>query len=167
MRSSTSAAVGSAVFFLVAPGVVVGLIPWLVSGWSLGGFTPWWAPAQVLGGVLICVGLFVLVSAFVRFVRARGTPAPVAPTEHLVVDGFNRYVRNPMYVAILAALTGQALVFASAGLVIYTVIVAAAFIAFVHVYEEPSLRRQFGAEYDNYRRNVPAWLPRLRPWQAR
>ena len=105
----TTAAVGRAVFFLLAPGVVGGLIPWLLTGgWQVREPLPYWAPVQVLGGVLLLAGLIVLVRAFVRFVvEGFGTPAPVAAPEHLVVGGVYRYVRNPMYVAVLAAIVGQ------------------------------------------------------------
>src|SRR5215218_6749127 len=105
-----SAAVGSAVFFLVAPGTVVGLIPWLLTGWQLRQLVPpYWAPmrmlgAILLGAILLVAGLIVLVQAFVRFVvEGLGTPAPIAAPERLVVGGLYRYVRNPMYVAVLAA----------------------------------------------------------------
>ena len=85
-----------------------------------------WPALRVLGAVLIAAGLVVLVQAFVRFVvEGVGTPAPVAPTEHLVVGGLYRYVRNPMYVAVTAIIAGQALVLGRPALLLY----AAAFVA--------------------------------------
>src|SRR5918911_2132250 len=109
MRRQT-AAVGSAVFFLLAPGVVVGLIPWLLTRWQAREPLPYWAPVRVLGVILLVAGLIVLVRAFVRFVEEGfGTPAPVAAPERLVVGGVYRFVRNPMYVAVLVAIVGQAL----------------------------------------------------------
>jgi protein-S-isoprenylcysteine O-methyltransferase Ste14 len=97
-----------------------------------------------------------------RFVReGRGTPAPVAPTVQLVVGGTFRYVRNPGYVAVVSLLVGQALLFGSGAVLLYALAVAVAFHAFVILYEEPTLRRQFGAEYEAYCRKVPRWLPRL------
>jgi protein-S-isoprenylcysteine O-methyltransferase Ste14 len=104
------------------------------------------------------------VSAFVEFVKADGTPMPLAPPQRLVVSGFNRYVRNPMYVGLLAAILGQALLFGSLGVLVYAVFAWLAPAAFVRWYEEPTLLRQFGAQYEAYRRAVPAWWPRLRPW---
>src|ERR671920_2412245 len=103
MRRST-AAVGSALFFLLAPGVVAGLVPWaLTGGWQVREPLPYWAPARMLGGVVLLAGVIALVQAFVRFVvEGLGTPAPVAAPERLVVGGAVRYVRNPMYVAGLA-----------------------------------------------------------------
>src|ERR687890_883260 len=112
MRRLT-AAVGSAVFFVLAPGVVGGLIPWLLTGgWRVREPLPYWAPVRVLGGVLLVAGLIALVGAFVRFVvEGLGTPAPVAAPGHQVVGGVYRYVRNPMYVAVLAGLLCPSLFF--------------------------------------------------------
>jgi len=165
VRKST-AAVGSFLFFLLAPGVVAGVIPWTMTGWRLGMAYP--IPLRVLGGVLIVAGLPVLIHAFVRFVReGLGTPLPVAPTERLVVGGLYRYVRNPMYLAVLSIIVGQALLLGQPRLFNYAGIVAIAFVIFVRFYEEPALRRQFGEEYETYRRNVPGWWPRLRPFKPK
>jgi protein-S-isoprenylcysteine O-methyltransferase Ste14 len=163
MRRST-AAWGSTAFFVVAPGTVVGLVPWLITRWDPHQPWPYWVVAQIIGGALICVGLVPAVSAFAEFVKAGGTPMPIAPTQRLVTRGFNRYVRNPMYVGLLLAILGQALLFASVGLLIYAAAAWVVTAAFVRWYEEPTLTRQFGAEYEAYRRAVPAWWPRLHPW---
>lgn len=163
MRTSV-AGVGSAAFFVVAPGTVVGVIPWLITGWVLPGGGAGLRVAQAVGVVLIAAGLVPLLHAFTQFAKAGGTPAPVAPTEHLVVTGFNRYVRNPMYVGLVLVILGQALLFRSPGLVVYAAIVWILFASFVLLYEQPTLTRQYGDEYEEYKRNVPAWLPRLRPW---
>ena len=165
MRRPT-AAVGSAVFFLVAPGVVVGLIPWLLTRWQPREPLPYWAPMRVLGVILLVAGLIALVQAFVRFVvEGFGTPAPVAAPERLVVGGVYRYVRNPMYVAVLAAIVGQALLLGRLGLLVYAGAAWLVVAAFVRWYEEPTLTRRFGADYEAYRSAVPAWWPRLRPWK--
>jgi protein-S-isoprenylcysteine O-methyltransferase Ste14 len=166
MRRPT-AAVGSVVFFLLAPGVVVGLIPWLLTGgWQVSEPLPYWAPMRVLGAILLVAGLIVLVQAFVRFVvEGFGTPAPVAAPERLVVGGVYRYVRNPMYVAVLAAIVGQALLLGRLGLLLYAGAIWLVAAAFVRWYEEPTLTRRFGADYEAYLRAVPAWWPRLRPWE--
>jgi protein-S-isoprenylcysteine O-methyltransferase Ste14 len=160
MRLS-SAALGSAVFFVAAPGTVVGLGPWLITRWQLPDAATYPVALMALGGALIAVGLIPPVDAFVRFARAGGTPAPVAPTTHLVVEGFNRYVRNPMYAGLLVVIVGQALLFARWDLVVYAAFFWAATAAFVRWYEEPTLAQQYGAEYEAYRRNVPAWIPRV------
>jgi protein-S-isoprenylcysteine O-methyltransferase Ste14 len=166
MRRPT-AAVGSAVFFLVAPGTVVGLIPWFLTGWQVRDPVRYWAPLRVLGAILLVAGLIVLVQAFVRFVaEGLGTPAPIAAPERLVVGGLYRYVRNPMYVAILAAIVGQALLLGQLGLLLYAAALWLVSAAFVRWYEEPTLTRRFGADYEAYRGAVPAWWPRLRrPWK--
>ena len=165
MRKST-AAVGSAVFFLLAPGVVAGLIPWWLTRWQVREPVPYWAPVRVLGGILLLAGLIALVRAFVRFVvEGLGTPAPVAAPERLVVGGVYRYVRNPMYVAVLATITGQALLLGRLDLLLYAGVAWLTVAAFVRWYEEPTLTRRFGADYEAYRRAVPAWWPRLRPWE--
>jgi protein-S-isoprenylcysteine O-methyltransferase Ste14 len=156
------AAAGSAVFFVLAPGVMAGLIPWALTGWDA---RHTWPVLRVLGAVLIAAGVVVLVQAFVRFVvEGMGTPAPVAPTEHLVVGGLYRHVRNPMYMAVTAIIAGQALVLGRPALLLYAAAFVAVTSAFARWYEEPALRQQFGAEYEAYRRAVPGWWPRRQPW---
>lgn len=166
MNSRASAAAGAAVFFLIAPGVVAGLVPWLITGWRVAHPLPVWVPLRVAGWILLALGVSVLVSAFVRFVtEGIGTPAPVAPPKQLVVGGFYRYVRNPMYLAVLTTIVGQSLVLGRLILLAYAAVVAAGFVAMVHWHEEPSLRRKFGEQFDTYRRAVPGWLPRRHPWR--
>jgi protein-S-isoprenylcysteine O-methyltransferase Ste14 len=161
-----SAALGSAVFFVLAPGVVAGVVPWWLTRWQARALPGWWLPVRVAGVVLLVAGAGVLVHAFVRFVvEGLGTPAPVAPTRELVVGGLYRYVRNPMYLAVLAAIAGQALVLGRVVLLAYAAVVAAAFAAFVRWYEEPTLAEQFGTRYLAYRRAVPRWWPRRHPWR--
>jgi protein-S-isoprenylcysteine O-methyltransferase Ste14 len=155
-----SAAAGSALFFAVAPGMVAGVVPWLLTGWEVD--AEWWAPLRALGAVIVVAAAAVLVHAFGRFVvEGLGTPAPVAPTEHLVVGGLYRYVRNVMYLAVTAAILGQALLLGSTALVVYAAVAWAAMAAFVKLYEEPTLADRYGAQYEEYRRAVPAWWPRL------
>jgi protein-S-isoprenylcysteine O-methyltransferase Ste14 len=159
------AAVGSAVFFALAPGVVAGVVPGWLTGWRARTLPAWWLPLRVAGVVLLVAGAGVLVQAFARFVaEGLGTPAPVAPTRELVVGGLYRYVRNPMYLAVLATIVGQALILGRLVLLPYAAVVAAAFVAFVHWYEEPTLAEQFGARYQAYRQAVPGWWPRRHPW---
>ena len=161
-----SAIAGSAGFLIVAPGVVAGLIPWfLTDGYGLSLSSS--AAVTGAGWVLILAGLAVLLHCFARFVlEGAGTPAPIAPTERLVVGGAYRYVRNPMYVAVLSIILGQALLFADWSLVFYVGAVAVTVFIFVKLYEEPTLAGRYGREYDAYRRAVPGWLPRLTPWVA-
>jgi protein-S-isoprenylcysteine O-methyltransferase Ste14 len=160
----TRAAAGTATFLVLAPGVVAGLVPWWITGWHAHDL---WMPARVAGALLIAGGAAALLHAFARFVvEGIGTPAPVAPTERLVVGGLYRHVRNPMYLAVGATIFGQALLLGRPVLAVYAGAFAVAVVAFVHGYEEPTLARRFGDEYDAYRSAVPAWLPRLRPWDG-
>jgi protein-S-isoprenylcysteine O-methyltransferase Ste14 len=155
------AALGSLVFLVVAPGVVAGLIPWWLTGWEVEEPFAFWAPLRVIGIGLIVVGVLALLDSFRRFVvEGLGTPAPVAPTEELVVSGLYRYVRNPMYVAVAATIFGQALALGQLVLLAYGAVFVAVVAAFVHWYEEPTLARTYGEQYEAYRRSVPAWLPR-------
>ena len=148
------AILGSAAFFFAAPCVVAGVLPWWVSGWAAPRFWP--------GFVIVAAGAFVVLRAFVRFVReGRGTPAPVAPTEELVVGGDYRFVRNPMYVGVVAAIFGQALVFLDWRVFGYGVIAWAVMASFVRWYEQPVLLERYGRQYEEYCRAVPAWIPRL------
>jgi protein-S-isoprenylcysteine O-methyltransferase Ste14 len=149
------AVLGSALFFFAAPCVVGGVLPWWISGWASPRFWP--------GFVVVAAGAFVVLRAFVRFVRdGRGTPAPVAPTKELVVGGDYRFVRNPMYVGVVTAILGQALLFLDGWVLAYGVVAWAVMAAFVRWYEEPVLRERYGAQYDEYCRRVPAWIPRFR-----
>jgi protein-S-isoprenylcysteine O-methyltransferase Ste14 len=152
-------AAGSLVFLALAPGIVAGLVPWLLTGWNSSDPPVW---LQLAGWVVLVAGAAVVVEAFGRFVvEGIGTPAPVAPTEKLVVGGLYRYVRNPMYIAVAAVILGQAAVLGSWLLVAYALVFGASVWSFVHWYEEPALRRRFGAEYEEYLRTVPGWWPRL------
>jgi protein-S-isoprenylcysteine O-methyltransferase Ste14 len=154
------------VFFVLAPGVVAGLVPWLITGWRIRQPAPDWAPVRVAGVVLLVAAVAMLVRQFARFVtEGSGTPAPVAPPAQLVIGGLYRYVRNPMYVAVEAAIVGQALALGQLSLLLYGAVAWIVFAAWVRWYEEPALARRFGPRYEAYRRAVPAWLPwRLRPW---
>jgi protein-S-isoprenylcysteine O-methyltransferase Ste14 len=155
-----TAAAGSALFFAVAPGVVAGVIPWALAGWETE--DDWGLVTQILGAVMILAGAAVLVHAFARFVvEGLGTPAPAAPTEHLVVGGLYRYVRNVMYIAVTTTILGQALLLGQVVLLVYAAVAWAGMAAFVKGYEEPTLADRYGARYEEYRRAVPAWWPRL------
>ncbi|TCO49153.1 protein-S-isoprenylcysteine O-methyltransferase Ste14 [Kribbella antiqua] len=148
------AVLGSTVFFFAAPCVVGGVVPWWISGWAAPRFWP--------GFVIVAAGAFVVLRAFVRFVReGRGTPAPVAPTEELVIGGDYRFVRNPMYVGVVAVIFGQALAFLDLWVLGYGVLAWAVMAAFVRGYEEPVLLERYGEQYANYCRRVPAWVPRF------
>jgi protein-S-isoprenylcysteine O-methyltransferase Ste14 len=163
MASRTKAALGSLAFLVLAPGVVAGLMPWLITHWRP--LPPGDLPGALRWGglILIGAGLAVVVEAFARFAwEGLGTPAPVAPTRTLVVSGFYRFVRNPMYVGVTALIFGQAVLFASWGVALYGVVIAVAFHTFVRLYEEPKLRQAYGEEYAAYCATTPRWIPRFR-----
>jgi protein-S-isoprenylcysteine O-methyltransferase Ste14 len=163
MHARVKAAVGSIVFLAVAPGVMAGLIPYWLTGWDAAGDVPWWLAAA--GWVMVAGGTAALLYAFGRFVvEGLGTPAPVAPTQRLVVGGVYRYVRNPMYIAVAATIIGQALILGRPGLLLYALAFMVTVWSFVRFYEEPVLRERYGAEYEAYRAAVPGWWPRRRGW---
>jgi protein-S-isoprenylcysteine O-methyltransferase Ste14 len=158
--------VGTVVFLVLTPGVVAGLIPGVITGWQIPWTGGWVSPVAIAAAVAVLSGVVVLLDAFIRFARADGTPAPPMPTAHLVVVGPYRYVRNPMYLAVLAIILGQALLFRSGGTMLYAGMVLVAVVLFVLAYEEPTLEREYGDEYREYRRNVRGWVPRVRPWDG-
>jgi protein-S-isoprenylcysteine O-methyltransferase Ste14 len=154
------AALGSILFLVVAPGVVAGLIPYSLTGWE--SLDPPLA-LVVAGALLVAAGAIVLLHAFARFVlEGIGTPAPIAPTEHLVVGGAYRYVRNPMYLAVGSVILGQALLLGQTVLLAWLAGFGLMVEAFVRLHEEPTLTDRYGAEYARYCETVPRWRPRMK-----
>lgn len=163
-RAPFSAIVGTIVFTICVPGTVVGLVPYLLSRWRINPPLLGLSSIRYLGAALFLVALPLFIDFLSRFVReGRGTPAPIAPTERLVTGGPFQRVRNPGYVAVVAMIAGQALFFGETRVLVYALLVAVAFHLFVILYEEPTLRACYGAEYERYCRDVPRWTPRLRP----
>jgi protein-S-isoprenylcysteine O-methyltransferase Ste14 len=165
MRRS-AAILGSLIFFVVVPCVLAGLVPWWINRWEFRPpFLGTWL-SQAAGVVLIVAGIPGLVDSFRRFaVEGLGTPAPVAPTQRLVITGPYRYVRNPMYLSVLSIILGQGLLFGDWRLLAYAAVFWVVCHIFVVAYEEVALHHMFGAEYDTYRAGVPRWFPRLSPWR--
>lgn len=162
------AIIGSAVFLVIAPGFIAGLVPWWISHWELRPPLLRIFLFRFAGAVLITSGVIGLLDSFARFaVQGLGTPAPVFPTRRLVVTGLYRYVRNPMYLAVLSTIFGQALLLGNVALLEYGGLVWALFQVFVLAYEEPILRRSFGPEYEHYCTAVPRWIPRFTAWSGR
>lgn len=149
-------------FTFLQPGTVAILIPyWLVSSRDSGVAAN--RPLRYLGLPLIIIGaagLFWCVWEF--FSRGRGTISPVDPPKHLVVRGLYRYVRNPMYVSVVIVLLGEAIFFMSVSVLIWAVVFIVLASLFVIIYEEPTLRRQFGEKYESYSQAVGRWIPRFR-----
>ncbi len=153
-------------FLLALPGMMVGGFPYLVL--LTRGVAPEWPPLTSLGWriggfLLIAGGTAAFVHCVVAFARrGQGTPFPLDPPKRLVVSGLYGYVRNPMYVAVLNIVLGESVVFRSGELVVYWFSVLLGFHLFVVLYEEPTLGKLFGREYETYRRRVPRWLPTQR-----
>ena len=153
-------ALKSLLFLIIAPGMVAGYIPLALLRRG----------AQIDTGILASlafplwlIGGLILLWSFWNFLKeGRGTPAPIDAPKELVAVGFYRYVRNPMYVGVLAIILGHFLWFGFWNLLIYAIVVFSAFHIFVTYYEEPTLKRQFGAAYEEYLQNVPRWIPRLK-----
>lgn len=165
--SKAIAVLGSALFFVIAPLVLAGFVPWWVTQWE---FRPAFFGVdltRILGGILIIVGVPGVVDSFARFaLDGLGTPAPIAPPQKLVVTGLYRYVRNPIYIAVVAVIFGQALLFGDLRLLWYGALLWLFFHVWVVMIEEPTLKQTFGTEYESFRTNVPRWIPRLTPWRA-
>ncbi|HEV7496173.1 MAG TPA: isoprenylcysteine carboxylmethyltransferase family protein [Baekduia sp.] len=163
----TRTAAGSIAFFLAGPGLEAGVGPWLLvlaAGSEIDG---WPTILRILGALLMLAGIATLLDVFARFVRdGGGTPSPAAPTAHLLVGGAFRHVRHPMYVATATVIVGEALAFAQPVLLVAAAAYLTAMATLAHAVEEPRLARRFGAPYEIYRQAVPAWIPRLRPWNA-
>jgi protein-S-isoprenylcysteine O-methyltransferase Ste14 len=167
MTRKMLAVLGSALFLIIAPGIVAGFMPWWISKWNVQAPFLGFAPLRALGALLLVVSVLVLLESFARFaLQGVGTPAPVFPTRYLVVKGLYRYVRNPMYLAVVSIIFGQAMILGSVSLLAYGVLVWLTFHLFVLAYEEPTLRKTFGTEYDAFCTNVPRWVPRLSPWSG-
>lgn len=161
------AIVGSCFFFWVGPGVVAGVGPFALVGWTMQPPLLGLPGCRVAGVAAVAAGLACLLDCFARFaLEGRGTPAPVVQTEVLVASGLYRFVRNPMYVSVLLIVSGQALLFGQARLFAYAAVLLVAFHLFVLLYEEPTLRRRFGGSYETYRLHVRRWRPRLTPWRG-
>ena len=157
---------GSLLFLVVAPGTVAVYLPWLFSRWRLQPPFLGVPLTRGLGVALILLGAPGLLDSFARFaLLGRGTPAPVAPPDRLVVHGLYRFVRNPMYVAVVCVVLGQALLFGSLPVLEYLAVLWLAFHVFVLAYEEPALRARFGADYARYCAQVGRWIPRLTPYR--
>ena len=163
-----SAILGSVIFLVVAPGTIAVYLPWTICRWRFASPLLGFFPFRIIGALMITAGLPVLLDSFARFaIKGMGTPAPVAPPQHLVVTGLYRHVRNPMYVAVSLLIFGQGLLFGSVPVLELGVVVWLGFFAFVVFYEEPALRRKFGKEYEEFCARVPRWIPRLKPIEFR
>ena len=166
MRSRAASLALSGLWLVIAPGSVAGLIPWLITGWRSAGDFGDSSLVRGFGIVLIAIGSAALIECFVRFAwTGLAAPVPVTPTRRLIVGGFYRHVRNPMYFAVVSVVIGEALWLGQAPLLGYAFLAWTVFHLFVIGYEEPTVRRQFPEDYPLYAQAVPRWIPRLTPWR--
>jgi protein-S-isoprenylcysteine O-methyltransferase Ste14 len=152
------------IFTILVPGTIVAAIPYLL---LRGEPAPHPGFLRLLGLLPLALGVSVYLWCAWDFASTgRGTPAPIDPPRMLVARGLYRVVRNPMYVGVLLVLIGESMVFSSRVILQYAFFVWLMFHLFVVFYEEPTLRKKFGAAYEEYRRNVSRWIPH-RPIPAR
>jgi protein-S-isoprenylcysteine O-methyltransferase Ste14 len=159
MKRAVGPILNTILFTIFVPGTVAVLIP----HWLMGGYPPVApGPLEWLGVLITLVGAVIYFRCAWEFaVRGLGTPAPIAPTKFLVTTALHRYVRNPMYIGVALAIAGQGALFRRLHLVEYAAVMLLIAHVFVILYEEPTLRRQFGESYEEYRRRVPRWIPKI------
>ena len=144
--------------------IVAGIVPWLLTRWDADSQP---TALRILGVVVLAAGGALVLETTARFaLQGRGTPAPWAPPERFVERGSYRFVRSPMYLGVLLLVVGQGLLLGREILFVWAVAAWLIFTSFLALYEEPQLRRRFGASYDDYRRRVRRWIP-TRPRSSR
>lgn len=160
MRRASIPILNTVIFTVVVPGTVAVYIPMLL----VGGFRrPTDGLLTWVGCVVIVIGAAIYFRCAWEFaVRGLGTPAPIAPTKYLVTTALHRYVRNPMYLGVALLIVGEAALFRTLHLMEYAALMLLVAHTFVVFYEEPTLERQFGESYEEYRRKVPRWIPKIR-----
>lgn len=148
------------IFTILQPGIVAGLIPFLILGDKANDlFLQPFQLAQYSGAIIFLAGFVIMLSCIISFaVKGRGTLSPADPTKKLVISGLYKYSRNPMYVGVTLILIGEAIFFQSVGLWIYALFIFTAFNIFIMFFEEPRLRNDFGEEYSRYCGKVGRWI---------
>lgn len=150
------------IFTILQPGIVAGLIPYLILGDKVNDIFVQQLLQRGLhnsGAIIFLIGFVIMLSCIISFaVKGRGTLSPADPTKKLVISGLYRFSRNPMYVGVTLILIGEAIFFQSVELWIYSLFVFAAFNVFTMLVEEPRLRKDFGEEYKTYCEKVRRWI---------
>jgi protein-S-isoprenylcysteine O-methyltransferase Ste14 len=167
MGSQRKNAVISILFIVFGgPAILLVYVPFWLTRFRIPADEPRWQ--LVIAGALIGAGIAPMLESAARFVRVgKGALVPTSATEHLVVSGAYRYVRNPMYAGAVISLAGESIMLRNSGVGAELVLAMIGFHLFVCFYEEPTLKKRYGEEYAEYKRNVPQWLPRLTPWKGR
>jgi len=155
-------------FVIVAPGSLLVFLPYLLLSGTHARTVRDRPAALLVAAIFMATGIVILVWCVWNFARVgRGTPAPIDPPRNLVVTGAYRYVRNPMYLAVGTILFSETILFRSGALLFYMLLCCVGFHLFVVFYEEPTLRRRFGASYVAYCGTTFRWLPHLRSPRSR
>lgn len=147
-------------FTIIQPGIVAGLVPYLLLRLQDDELWPLHLSlVNYIGLFLLTTGLIMLLTCIIRFAtEGKGTLSPIDPTRFLVIKGLYQYSRNPMYIGVILILMGEAIFFLSIILSIYTVIIFTAFHLFILLHEEPRLRKVFGESYNKYCKEVKRWI---------
>jgi protein-S-isoprenylcysteine O-methyltransferase Ste14 len=152
------------VFLVIVAGTLLGAVPYWLMGRSFSWPASWVHWLAVISGAL---GLAILLRCMWEFISVGlGTPAPIDPPKSLVATGLYRFVRNPMYVGVMTTVLSEAAFFGSLRILEYALVIWGMVFLFVLGYEEPTLRKKFGASYEAYCRGVPRWIPRLTLWRG-
>lgn len=156
---------------LLLPGTVTLVIPAVVlsvAGIPIRSFpAPWNFILPAIGLTLVLLGVVLMVATIRLFVTVgKGTLAPWNPTQRLVVRGIYRHVRNPMITGVFCILLGEAATFGSPWLLGWFGVFCLANLIYIPLWEEPGLERRFGDDYLLYKKNVPRWIPRWKPWEG-
>jgi len=160
MPSRVRSILNTILFTIIVPGTVTVLVPYLLLS---GSATLAVRPLTLLGLLCVALGAAIYFRCAWEFaVRGLGTPAPIAPTQYLVTTALHRHVRNPMYIGVFLVLSGEAALFHSWKLLAYAGFFCIPVELFVLFYEEPTLQRQFGESYSEYKRSVPRWIPKFK-----
>jgi protein-S-isoprenylcysteine O-methyltransferase Ste14 len=159
--SKRTSRVITAISFPFGPGIVVVLVPFLITRFNEGAPLP--SVVRIIGVVLIALSALLVLSTFARFAHeGQGSPFPTNPptSRQVMKGGPYRYVRNPMYVSFYVCLVGEVLLLDRPVLLIYDAALIVALFLFVHFYEQRTMTKRFGAEYIAYCQQVPGWWPR-------
>lgn len=147
-------------FVILQPGMVAGVIPYMIAKNSFNNaFSNELLLHHYLGLFILLAGSVIMLHCVVRFaIDGLGTLSPADPTKQLVISGLYKYSRNPMYVGVMLMLSGEVVFSLSSNLLFYAIIIFVAFSLFIVYWEEPRLQKDFGGEYETYCKRVRRWI---------